>query len=247
MLAAQAAQYRLFHMTDPQVFSNQEDRWQFPEETYGGGTHLMHPYYALMKLPDSRTLEYLLMTPFAAHSQQYDLVDGRRMWLVRLWKDRGVQSAKEQAYLWTERDRGAHQSKTLWDQRGSRVIRGKQIVTPIENSFLYVVPLYLTSTSIPFPELKRVIAVADGGGSRWGRPWKPPSRPVHSAAAASCTPPQTSKSQPAAAASQPSLDQARSSLDQAMKALQQGRWEKFGKAIDSLEQRLDVHFLSADP
>lgn len=59
--------------------------------------------------------------------------------------------------------------------------------------------------------------------------------------------PQTSKSQPAAAASQPSLDQARSSLDQAMKGLQQGNWEKFGKAMDSLEQRLDVHFPSADP
>lgn len=71
MFAAQAAQYRLFHMTDPQVFFNQEDLWQFPEETYGGGTHLMRPYYALMNLPDSSKLEYL--------PQQYDLVDGRRM------------------------------------------------------------------------------------------------------------------------------------------------------------------------
>ena len=50
---------------------------------------------------------------------------------------------------------------TLWDQRGSHVIRGKQIVTPIENSFLYVEPLYLTATGVPFPQLKRVIVGAD--------------------------------------------------------------------------------------
>ena len=51
------------------------------------------------------------------------------------------------------------QQLTLWNQNGSRVIRGKQIVTPIENSFLYVVPLYLTSAATDFPQLKRVIAI----------------------------------------------------------------------------------------
>jgi len=52
------------------------------------------------------------------------------------------------------------QQLTLWNQNGSRVIRGKQIVTPIENSFLYVVPLYLTAEGTSFPQLKRVIAIA---------------------------------------------------------------------------------------
>jgi uncharacterized membrane protein (UPF0182 family) len=51
------------------------------------------------------------------------------------------------------------QQLTLWDQRGSRVIRGKLIVTPIENSFLYVVPIYLQAEGENFPQLKRVIAV----------------------------------------------------------------------------------------
>jgi uncharacterized membrane protein (UPF0182 family) len=52
------------------------------------------------------------------------------------------------------------QQLTLWDQKGSRVIRGKLIVTPIEDSFLYVVPVYLTAEGTNFPQLKRVIAVA---------------------------------------------------------------------------------------
>jgi uncharacterized protein len=47
MFAIQAEQYRLFHMTDPQVFYNQEDLWQFPKENYEGESHFMRPYYVL--------------------------------------------------------------------------------------------------------------------------------------------------------------------------------------------------------
>jgi uncharacterized membrane protein (UPF0182 family) len=50
------------------------------------------------------------------------------------------------------------QQLTLWDQKGSGVVRGKLIVTPIENSFLYIVPLYLRAEGTNFPQLKRVIA-----------------------------------------------------------------------------------------
>ena len=49
---------------------------------------------------------------------------------------------------------------TLWDQKGSGVIRGKLVVIPVENSFLYVVPLYLRAESANFPQLKRVIVSA---------------------------------------------------------------------------------------
>lgn len=49
------------------------------------------------------------------------------------------------------------QQLTLWDQMGSGVIRGKLIVIPIENSFLYVVPLFLRAEGTDFPQLKRAI------------------------------------------------------------------------------------------
>ena len=51
------------------------------------------------------------------------------------------------------------QQFTLWDQRGSHVIRGKLIVTPVENTFLYIVPIYLQAAAENFPQLKRVITV----------------------------------------------------------------------------------------
>src|SRR3984885_9689388 len=52
------------------------------------------------------------------------------------------------------------QQLSLWDQKGSRVIRGNLIAVPIENSFLYVVPLYLTAEGTDFPQLKRVIVIS---------------------------------------------------------------------------------------
>ena len=52
------------------------------------------------------------------------------------------------------------QQLTLWDQKGSRVIRGNLIAVPIENSFLYVVPVYLTAAGTNFPQLKRVIVIS---------------------------------------------------------------------------------------
>jgi uncharacterized protein len=126
---------------------------------------------------------------------------------------------------------------TLWDQRGSRVIRGKQIVTPIENSFIYVVPLYLTAADIPFPQLKRVIVAADG------RVAMAPT--LDSALANLFMPKQPETSQVAgtkvaASSTEPVLDQARLSLQRAQKALRQGDWEEFGKAMDALEQQLSV-------
>jgi uncharacterized membrane protein (UPF0182 family) len=64
LFAIQADEYKTFHMTDPQVFYNREDLWVAPNETYAGQQAPMQPYYMLMKLPGSNTLEYLLMTPF---------------------------------------------------------------------------------------------------------------------------------------------------------------------------------------
>jgi uncharacterized membrane protein (UPF0182 family) len=245
MFAIQAAQYRLFHMTDPQVFYNQEDLWQLPEETYGGTTHLMRPYYALMKLPDSSKLEYLLMTPFTPQNRSNmiswmaagcDPSDYGKIVVFNLPKDKLIYGPNQVEALINQNTSISRQI-TLWDQRGSRVVRGQEIVTPIENSFLYVVPLYLTSTSIPFPELKRVIVAADGRVAM--------ASTLDAAIANLFTPerpqpasPEPSEKQPATAASQSALEEARSSLDQAIAALQKGDWKQFGSAMEMLEQQL---------
>ena len=169
LFAIQADQYRTFHMTDPQVFYNREDLWAFPMETYAGQAQPMKPYYILMKLPGSNQLEFLLMTPFTPHNRdnmiswmaaRCDFPDYGKMLFYQLPKEKLIYGPSQIEAI-IDQNTTISQQLTLWNQLGSRVIRGKQIVTPIENSFLYVVPLYLKAEGTNFPQLKRVIAVAD--------------------------------------------------------------------------------------
>ncbi|MFY9655589.1 MAG: UPF0182 family protein, partial [Methylocystis sp.] len=168
LFSIQADQYRTFHMTDPQVFYNREDLWAAPKERYAGKVQSMEPYYILAKLPGSDQLEYMLMTPFTPQNRdnmiswmaaRSDFPQYGKRLFYQLPKEKLVYGPN-QIEAMIDQNTTISQQLTLWNQNGSRVIRGKQIVTPIENSFLYVVPLYLTAEGANFPQLKRVIAVA---------------------------------------------------------------------------------------
>ena len=167
LFAIQADEYKTFHMTDPQVFYNREDLWVSPKETYAGEQGPMQPYYILMKLPGSDTLEYLLMTPFTPQNR-----DNMISWMAarcdfpgygaklfyELPKEKLIYGPN-QIEAMIDQNPTISQQLTLWDQRGSHVIRGKLIVTPVENAFLYIVPIYLQAEGENFPQMKRVIAV----------------------------------------------------------------------------------------
>ena len=166
LFAIQATQYQSFHMTDPQVFYNREDLWQPPQEKYDGKMTPMEPYYILMKLPGSDQLEYLLMSPFTPQNRdnmiswlaaRSDFPDYGKMLFYELPKDK-LTYGPNQIGAMIDQSTTISQQLTLWDQKGSGVIRGKLVVIPIENSFLYVVPLYLRAEGTNFPQLKRVIA-----------------------------------------------------------------------------------------
>ena len=118
---------------------------------------------------------------------------------------------------------------TLWDQKGSRVIRGNLIAVPIENSFLYVVPVYLTAEGTDFPQLKRVIVISAD---------KVAMEPTLDEAIQSVFGTQQPQNAAPAPRGQPELGQARAQFDEAQKAMQQGDWEKFGKAMEALKRLL---------
>ena len=169
LFGIQATEYETFHMTDPQVFYNREDLWVAPQEKYDGAVAAMDPYYILMKLPGSQQLEYLMMTPFTPQKRdnmiawlaaRCDFPDYGKMLFYELPKDKLI-FGPNQISAMIDQSTTISQQLTLWDQKGSGVIRGKLIVIPIENSFLYVVPLYLKAEGTNFPQLKRVI-VATG-------------------------------------------------------------------------------------
>ena len=166
LFGIQATQYQTFHMTDPQVFYNREDLWVPPQETYDGKTGPMEPYYILMKLPGSDQLEYMLMSPFTPQNRdnmiswlaaRSDFPNYGKMLFYQLPKDK-LTYGPNQISAMIDQSTTISEQLTLWDQKGSGVIRGKLVVIPIENSFLYVVPLYLRAEGTNFPQLKRVIA-----------------------------------------------------------------------------------------
>ena len=125
------------------------------------------------------------------------------------------------------------QQLSLWDQKGSRVIRGNLIAVPIENSFLYVVPVYLTAEGTDFPQLKRVIVVSGD---------KVAMEPTLDEAIGAVFGTQQPQNPGQAVLRQPEPGQAtaqfRAQFDEAQKALQQGDWEKFGKAMAVLKRLL---------
>ena len=237
LFSIQADQYRTFHMTVPQVYYNREDLWVLPQENYAGTVAPMKPYYILMKLPGSDKLEYLMMTPFTPQKRnnmiswlaaRCDFPEYGKMLFYELPKEKLIYGPM-QIEAMIDQNTTIAQQLTLWDQKGSRVIRGNLIAVPIENSFMYVVPVYLTAEGTDFPQLKRVIVISGD---------KVAMEPTLDEAIQSVfgtQPPQNPVQVPRG---QPDLGQARAQFDEAQKAMQQGNWGNFGKAMDALKRLL---------
>jgi hypothetical protein len=167
----QAQQYRAYHMETPEVFYNREDLWQFPREPTGpegnnADSRRMAPYYIMMRLPGETRTEFFLMLPMAPSQRENmiawlaarcDLPDYGKLIVYEFPKDKLVYGPF-QIEARINQNTEISQQISLWNQMGSRVIRGNLLVVPIENSLLYVSPLYLRAESGQLPELKRVIA-----------------------------------------------------------------------------------------
>jgi uncharacterized membrane protein (UPF0182 family) len=163
----QAQIYRTYHMESPAVFYNREDLWQFPRSAAEGGqVASMIPYYLVMRLPGEPQAQFFLMLPMVPSNRQNmiawlaarcDTPDYGKLIVYEFPKDKLVYGPF-QIEARINQNTEISQQLSLWNQMGSRVIRGHLIVIPIENSILYVSPLFLRAESGQLPELKRVIA-----------------------------------------------------------------------------------------
>lgn len=165
MFALQAKVYSTFHMTDPQVFYNKEDLWKVPA-TQNGNESPMAPYYTIMKLSGvGDKEEFILMVPFTPAKK-----DNMIAWLAARCDgdDYGkllVFNFPKQKLIYGPRqidsrinqDPEISRQLTLWNQGGSRVIRGSLLVIPVAQSLLFIQPLYIEAQGGGLPELKRVI------------------------------------------------------------------------------------------
>jgi uncharacterized protein len=161
----QSEQLMAYHMTDPQVFYNREDQWQIPNEVYGDKPLLVEPYYLITSLPTVPFEEFLLLLPYTPQ-QRTNLIawlaarsDGEnygRLLLYVFPKQRLVYGT-EQIEARINQDPVISQQISLWNRQGSRTIQGNLLIIPIEQSLLYVEPLYLEATLNSLPTLVRVI------------------------------------------------------------------------------------------
>ncbi len=161
----QSERLMTYHMTDPQVFYNREDQWQIPTEVYGNKPRLVEPYHLITSLPTLPFEEFILFLPYTPQ-QRTNLIawlaarsDGENYGKLLLYtfpKQRQIYGP-EQIEARINQDPVISQQISLWNRQGSRVIQGNLLIVPIEQSLLYVEPLYLEATQNQLPTLVRVI------------------------------------------------------------------------------------------
>jgi uncharacterized protein len=161
LFRVQAQLFAIYHMEEEQIFYNREDEWEVPAV----GGRRMTPYYMVMKLPGEETEEFILMLPFTPKNKPNLAAwlvarsDGEHYGRLRVYsfpKEKMIYGPKMIAAR-INQDDVISEKTTLWGQQGSDVVHGTLLVVPIEESLIYVQPLYLQAESGSIPELKRII------------------------------------------------------------------------------------------
>ena len=167
MFKVQSELYRTYHMTDPTVFYTREDIWNIAEEKYMEGVQTVEPNYVMFRLPDDESAEFLLTIPYTPKGKpnmtslfvaRNDGDNYGELILYEFPKDKSVMGP---IMLESRIDQNPEISSqlTLWGQQGSSVLRGNIIVIPLDDSLLYVEPIYLQADNAnSLPEMRRVIA-----------------------------------------------------------------------------------------
>lgn len=245
LFSIQADMFTTFHMRDPQVFYNKEDMWSVPEEISDAGREAMQPYYVIMKLPGEEREEFLLLLPFTPTNKsnmiawlaaRSDFPNYGELFVYNFPKDRLV-FGPLQIEARIDQDPEISRQLSLWNQRGSRVIRGNLLVIPIEQSLIYVEPLYLQSEQSDLPELKRVVV---------GYNDKIAMEPTFEEALLKIftgiapTPPAGKRPAPkeAPASLTDLITQANDNFNKAQEAAQKGDWATYGEELKKLEDVL---------
>ena len=163
----QADKYLEYHMQDSQIFYNNEDLWNIPQEKFGqsGDLQKVEPYYLVMNLPGNNNNEFVLLSPFTPN-QRKNLIgwlagrsDGDQYGKLIAYnfpKDLTIYGT-EQIEARMDNDPIISEWFTLRCQEGSFCIRGNLLVIPIADTILYAEPIYLQAEGVDLPELKKVV------------------------------------------------------------------------------------------
>ena len=246
----QAQKYATYHMLEPQVFYNREDMWSIPRRTVEGRDREMEPYYTIMRLPGEAQEEFILLTLFnpsrrdnmigwlAARS---DPPNYGRLIAYNFPKQKLVYGPR-QIDARIDQDPVISQQLSLWNQRGSSVIRGSLLAIPLDQSLIYVQPLYLAASEQgALPELRRVI-VAHGNRIAMEPTLEQSLSRIFGARLPPLTtavlPPATDAAPPPPPGDRALAQRALDIYQRAQEALRRGDWAAYGSEQKGLEETL---------
>jgi uncharacterized membrane protein (UPF0182 family) len=167
MLNIQANIYKKYHVNDIGVFYQSEDLWDIANEKLGAGDREvpMTPNYYIMKLPGEGDVEFINSIPYTPMNKvnmtgmliaRNDGEHYGELMLLQLPKGRIIMGPS-QIDAQIAQDTQISQDFALWQNSGSEYRRGNMFVVPIENSIMYVEPIYLNAVDSSMPEVKRII------------------------------------------------------------------------------------------
>ena len=244
----QTTLYATYHMMDPDAFYHREDQWQYPGVERG--TPNANPFmrHIILRLPGETNPEFIYMTPFtptgkdnlaAWMAARMDGANYGKLIAYRFPKQSLVYGPRQIANR-INQETSISQQISLWDQKGSSVIRGELLVIPIEESLIYVQPLYLRAEGGAIPELKRVVVAHEnrvamqetleqGLAELFGGGAAPRTTIVAADSAAVSRAPSAAPGLPTEL-----LRQAQQHYDRAITAQRAGDWAAYGREIDQL-------------
>jgi uncharacterized membrane protein (UPF0182 family) len=226
----------------------------------------MEPYYTIMKLPGEQSAEFIQMLPFTPRrrnnlaSWMVARSDGDNygQLLVFAFPKQKLVFGPSQVVSRINQDQVIAPQITLWNQQGSQVIQGTLMVIPIEESLIYIRPLYLRSQTGLIPELRRVIVAYQNqivmeptldealdrifGGGRRTVPDEVDDRDRLAAHAGEARPDAAAMGAEAATQAAATLaalaEQARQTYERALAAQKMGDWARYGEEIRRLGEIL---------
>jgi uncharacterized membrane protein (UPF0182 family) len=194
MFRVQTAMWGQYHTTSPGAFYDQSDRWDVAQDpgtditptTTATGQHpRIDPYYLLMKLPNSKSVDYLLFRPYVPHSDDdskqkltsfivgtsdpdnYGQLQTFRMTTLNADGTRQPNPNVDgpliaNSNILSDTDSQVSQTITLLERGGSKVDFGNLLMIPIDKSLLYVRPIYVRADTTDSPDVLRKVAIAIG-------------------------------------------------------------------------------------
>lgn len=244
LFTVQAEIYRTYHMRNAESFYNREDPWDLATTAEGTDGQLgsVKPTYLMATLPGETKPEFLLLTTFTPRRKQ-NLIgllaarcDGTRLGeleVLQLSKQELIYGPMQVAARITQ-DQTISKDLTLWNQQGSKVIRGQMLVLPMGEQFLYVEPIYIQASNAPMPELKKV-AVGLGSMIGYGNTYAE----ALSQLGGGIVEAQVARTEaPAAAASDPRIEKVRARLRHYKELMGQGKFVDAARELEAIEAEI---------